>query len=101
MFADIVNLHDMGVLQPCDGLRLSAEAFQVIRRGIMACQNHLQGDDAIELKLPGLVHNAHAAAAQDAQNLVAGDRRQRGRVAVDAVRRNGGAKLRIRVRASG
>jgi len=41
-------------------------------------QNHLQGDDAIKFLLPAFIHDAHAAAPQLGQNLVALDVRSRG-----------------------
>ena len=41
--------------------------------GVAAGQDHLEGDDAVEPELAGLVDDAHAAAAQLAQDLVAGD----------------------------
>jgi len=35
-----------------------------------ASQHHLECDDAVELEMPGLVNDAHAATAQHAQNLI-------------------------------
>ena len=40
-----------------------------------AAQDHLQGDDAVELDLPGLVDNAHSAAVQLAEDFVTRDGR--------------------------
>ena len=40
---------------------------------MVAGQDHLQGDEAVEPDLAGLVDDAHAAAAQLAEDLVAGD----------------------------
>jgi hypothetical protein len=66
-----MDLHDVGVLQASDGLRLDAEAGQVCLAGVCPRQDHLEGHDAVQLDLPGLVDDAHAAAAQLTQNLVA------------------------------
>ena len=72
MLADLVDLHDVRVLQLGHRLRLGAEAGQLLRAGVVARQDHLQGDDPVQLHLPGLVDHAHAAAAQLAEDLVAG-----------------------------
>ena len=71
--ADVVDLHDVGVLQAGDGLRLGQEAGGGLGAGMGAGQDHLQGAGAVQADLPGLVDDAHAAAAQLAQDLVAGD----------------------------
>ena len=69
MLADLVDLHDVGVLQPGDGLGLGAEAGQLLPSPACAAgQDHLEGDEAVEPDLPGLVDDAHAAAAQLAQH---------------------------------
>ena len=39
--------------------------------GVGAGQDHLEGDEAVRADLPGLVDDAHAAAAQLAQDLIA------------------------------
>ena len=41
-----------------------------LRAGRAPCQNHLEGDDAPEPDLPGLVDDAHAAAGDLFQQLV-------------------------------
>jgi hypothetical protein len=71
VLADLEDLHDVGMLQTGDRLRLDAEAFQLGSAGVAARQDHLQGDDAIELEMPSLVNNAHAAAAQFGEHFVA------------------------------
>jgi hypothetical protein len=68
-----MDLHDVGVLQPGDGLRLGLEARQLRLAGMGTGQYHLQGHGAAQPGLPRLVDNAHAAAAQRAQHLVARD----------------------------
>ena len=52
------------------GLGFGAEALHVGRRSQLARQDHLQGDDAIQADLPGLVDHAHAAAGDLLQQLV-------------------------------
>ena len=49
----------------------------LVAAGVAAAQDHLEGDEAVEAELAGLVDDAHAAAAQLAQHLVAGDGRRR------------------------
>ena len=71
MFAVLVDLHDVGVLQARDGFGFGAEASQLLAAGMAACKDHLEGDEAIELEMACLVDNAHAAAAKYALNLVA------------------------------
>ena len=67
------DLDDVGVLEPGDRLGLGEEAGGGLGRGVGAGQDHLQGAGAVEPDLAGLVDDAHAAAAQLAQDLVAGD----------------------------
>ena len=71
MFADLVDLHDVGMLQARDSFSLGLEACQVGLSGVTARQYHLQRHQPIELAVPGLIHHAHAAAAQFAEDLVA------------------------------
>ena len=71
--ADIVNLDDVGMLQASERRGLCAKAGQVLRAGLEPGQNHLQRHGAIETELPGLVHDTHTAAAEEPQDLVAGD----------------------------
>ena len=71
--ADVVDLHDVGVLQAGDGLGLGQEADGGLGAGMGAGQDHLQGAGAVQADLPGPVDDPHAAAAQLAQDLVAGD----------------------------
>ena len=73
VLADLVDLDDVGVLQAGDGLGLGPEAAGGLGPGVLAGQDHLEGDEAVEPDLPGLVDDAHAAAAQLAEDLVAGD----------------------------
>ena len=76
MLADFVDLHD--VAGAAAGATASASARKRASSagaGMAAGQDHLQRDRAVQLDLPGLVDDAHAAAAQFPQNLVSGDRR--------------------------
>jgi hypothetical protein len=78
VLANLVDLHDVGVLQAGDRLGLGLEAAQLLAAGVAAAQDHLEGDEALELQVPGLVYDSHAAAAQHPQDLVPGDGRRRG-----------------------
>ncbi len=76
VLADVVNLDDVRVPQPGDRQRLAPEALELLRGGVRPGEDHLQGDDAVQAPLPGLVDDAHAAAAQLLQNVVSFDRRK-------------------------
>ncbi len=78
VLADLEDLHDVGVLQPRHRRGLGPEARQLVRLGLTAGADHLEGDDAVELHLPGLVDDAHAAPPQLPQDLIVRDGRQRG-----------------------
>src|SRR5438046_2518323 len=51
VLADLVNLHDVRVLQMSDRLRLAAEAGQFARASMGARQHHLQSDHPLELEM--------------------------------------------------
>ena len=52
---------------------LPVPSGMALAAGMTARQDHLQRDDAIEFDLPSFVNHAHAAAAQLAEKLEAGD----------------------------
>ena len=62
----------MRMLQPRHRFRLDLKAQPVVRRGVFDGADHLQGDEAIGLELAGPIDDAHAAVAEDAEDLVAG-----------------------------
>ena len=62
----------MRVLQAGHRFRLDLEAQPFCWAGVLNGADHLQRHDAVGLELPGLVNDRHAAAAQLAQDLVAG-----------------------------
>ena len=70
MLTDVVNLHDVRVVQPCYGLRFPAKPGQGVRACSRAGQDHLQGHNAVQLFLLRLVHNTHAAVAEFADEFV-------------------------------
>ena len=70
VLADFVNRDDAGVVEQRDGLGLVLEPAQVGVVGQHAGLDHLEGDGSVEADLPGLVDDAHAAAAQLFLNLV-------------------------------
>ena len=59
-----------GMVEVGGRLGLGVEALHVGVGGQLAGQDHLEGDDAIEADLPGLVDDAHAAAGDLLQQLV-------------------------------
>ena len=70
MLADFVNGHNVGMVQLGGGFRLRLETPHVGLRCELAGQDHFQGDQPLELDLPGLVDNAHASACNLLQQLV-------------------------------
>jgi hypothetical protein len=84
VLVDMVDLDDVGVVELGDGLGLGQEAGGGFAAGVGACQDHLEGDGAVEPDLAGLVDHAHAAAPQLVHDLVSRDGRGS---AVDALPR--------------
>src|SRR6266851_670440 len=72
LLADLVDLNDVRMLEPGYRLDLDTEAGQLFRERIR--EHHLESHNAVELLLPRLINDAHAAAAQTSQDLVAGHR---------------------------
>jgi hypothetical protein len=70
VLADLVDGHDVGVIQLGGGLRLGAEALHVLRGRQVAGQDHFQGDGAAEAGLAGPEDDAHAAAGQFLEDLI-------------------------------
>jgi hypothetical protein len=70
-----MDLHDVRMLEPGDGLGFRQEARLLGRVGV-AGGEHLEGDGALEGQVPGPVHDAHAAAAKHRLHLVTGNLRQ-------------------------
>ena len=74
--ADVENLDDVRVLERRDRFRLAAEPLPLGRPGVRAGQDHLERDRAVQVEVPGLVHDAHAAAADLVNDLVTGHQRR-------------------------
>ena len=68
--AEVVDLHDVGVRQPRDRLRLATEALHEVGRGV---EHHLDGDGAIELGIAPAIDRAHPALPEELQVYVAAD----------------------------
>ena len=49
-----------------DRLRLALEPLPLLRLGVGAGQQHLQGDGPVEAQVPGPIDDAHAAVAEHA-----------------------------------
>ena len=69
----VIDRADVRVVQGAGGAGLAAEARQPYGVPGTLLGQELQGDGPVEAVLPGLVHHPHAAAAEQAQDLVAGD----------------------------
>ena len=73
VLADLVDLDDVRVREPGDDLGLGPEPVVVAVVGVAAGPDHLQRDEPVQGGLAGLVDDAHAAAADLADDLVARD----------------------------
>ncbi len=76
VFADLVELDDVRVLELRHRPRLGQKARPMDRPSVVAGEDHLQGHQAVELRVPRLVDDAHAAPAQLREDLVIAERRQ-------------------------
>ena len=70
VLADLEDRHDAGMIELRGRLGLGAEALHIGVVGELTCEDHLQGDGAIERFLPRLVDDAHAAAADFFEQVV-------------------------------
>ncbi len=74
VFTHLIKLDDVRVLQPGDGLRLDTEAHFLLQGSVCPGEDHLESDESVRLRLPGLVDDTHAAVTQLAENFITGDR---------------------------
>jgi hypothetical protein len=70
VLADLVNGHDVGVIELGRVLGLGAEARDLLGRRQVAGENHLQRDHAVEPDVPRLEHHAHSSAGDLLDQLV-------------------------------
>jgi hypothetical protein len=75
MIANLVNGADVGMVQGGGGTRLAAETFQGLRVLRDVVGQELERDEAAQVSVLGLVHHAHPAAAEFADDTVVRDRR--------------------------
>src|SRR5581483_3895855 len=67
------DVDDVGVLEPGRGLRLDLEACERLVVRQLTGADHLEGHGAVQPGLAGAVDDAHAAATEVAEDLIAGD----------------------------
>ena len=70
VLADLVDRHDIRVIEMGGGLGLQAEPLQIVGRGEPAGADHLERQHAIQAHLPGLVDNTHPTLGDDLDQLV-------------------------------
>ena len=76
--SDVIDLHDVGVAEPRDGLGLNPEPIESVRSVPGIATDHLQGDQAVEQGLARLEDHTHAAMTEYRQDLVTGNHGERG-----------------------
>ena len=77
MLADAEDRHDVGVVQLGRRPRLALGTRSRLASSSSACRQHLQGDVPAQRVLLGLVDDAHAAAADLAEDAVVAQLPQR------------------------
>ena len=73
VFADIVHLDDVRMVQLAGALGFAPESLDVARLGREALGQHLERHDALHLDLARLEDRAHAAAVDARQQFVASE----------------------------
>ncbi len=71
MFADLVDLDNVGVPEPGDGLGFAAQARLVLGLGRSTVTEQFQRHVAMQRRLPGPIHHAERAAAESFADLIA------------------------------
>ena len=71
VLANLVNRHDVRMVELCDSLGLVLKSHQLGFGGERARLDHLEGDRPVERDLVSLEDDAHPASPQLAQDLVA------------------------------
>jgi hypothetical protein len=87
--ADLVDLDDVRVDQSRDGLGLGEEPGLLLDPGVLSRQHHLEGHDAIEGEVMGLVDHPHPSPAEHVEDLVTGDGPARARACARVPGRRG------------
>src|SRR5579884_222599 len=74
VFADFVNLHNSRVLKLGNRFSFQREASDHRLTGMLAGQDHFDGDKTIQTQMPGLVNDSHAPHAELTEDFVTGQR---------------------------
>ena len=69
-FLHPMDLRDVWMIQRCENFGFTLEPSEAFRIAGYRSRQHLDGDLASEVGISGAIHLAHAAAAQQRQNLV-------------------------------
>ena len=73
VFADIVDLDDVRVLQLPERLGFAAKPSDFVPTGQIFPEDHFQCDESLERLLPRPIDHAHTAATEFIENVVTGD----------------------------
>ena len=75
-FAEVVDSDNVGVIQPRQGLGFACEPFDELPVPVLFLGQDFERDNAVQARLPGLVHHAHAAAAETFKDFQLGKQRR-------------------------
>ena len=92
VLADLVDWHDVRVIEVRRGLCLQAESLQVVGGREPARSHHLEGQHAVEADLPRLEDDPHSPLGDQLDELVVAEVSD---PAIDAGRRGGDSRLRL------
>ena len=82
--ADVVDRHDVRIVQPCRGAGFAAEPLLEVGVLGVVGQQHLQRHHPVDLGVVGAPHLAHPAAAKQLDQLVAAKRRPLHRLTISS-----------------
>ena len=77
---EAVNVGDVRMIQGCEDFRFTPESGQPLGIAGERCRQDLDGDFAFEVRVARAIHLAHAARAEQGDDLVGADARAGGRV---------------------
>jgi hypothetical protein len=69
-FANLMDSHDIRMMQPCDRLRLGTKSIELSSARASAREHHLERDQTLQAEMKRLVNHAHTASSDLFENFV-------------------------------